>query len=95
MRQKIHLYTRFERLWHWIQAALIGVLLISGFEIHGSVTVVGFEQAHNVHIHSAWSLLILTVFAVFWHLTTGEWKQYIPSLKNIVPVSHFMCTAFL
>jgi thiosulfate reductase cytochrome b subunit len=26
---------------------------------------------------------VLIVFAIFWHLTTGEWKQYIPTLKNI------------
>jgi len=23
------------------------------------------------------------VFAIFWHFTTGEWKQYIPTLRNI------------
>ena len=35
---------------------------------------------HNV---AAISLLILIVFAIFWHFTTGEWKQYIPTTKNL------------
>ncbi len=89
MKKKLHLYTRFERLWHWVQAALIFMLAVTGFEIHGTFILFGFEKAHNIHIFSAWSLLILTVFAIFWHLTTGEWKQYIPSFLNIVPVARY------
>lgn len=87
MREKIHLYTRFERLWHWVQAGLIFLLALSGFEIHDTFHLLGFQQAHTLHVTCAWSLLLLTVFAVFWHLTTGEWKQYIPSAGNLVPVA--------
>jgi thiosulfate reductase cytochrome b subunit len=28
-------------------------------------------------------LLILFAFAIFWHLITGEWKQYIPTTKKL------------
>lgn len=87
MRQQIHLYTRFERLWHWLQAGLIFLLVLSGFEIHDTFRLLGFQQAHTLHVTCAWSLLVLTVFAVFWHVTTGEWKQYIPSVRNVVPVA--------
>ncbi len=86
MKKRLYLYARFERLWHWVQAALIFVLAVTGFEIHSTFTLLGFEKAHNIHILSAWSLLVLTAFAVFWHVTTGEWKQYIPSFQNIIPV---------
>lgn len=78
MKHKVHLYTRFERLWHWVQCLLIVLLIITGFELHGSFALLGFELAHRCHGYCGWSLVVLTVFAVFWHVTTGEWKQYIP-----------------
>lgn len=31
MRERLYLFTRFERFWHWSQAALIITLLVSGF----------------------------------------------------------------
>jgi thiosulfate reductase cytochrome b subunit len=76
---KVYLYSRFLRLWHWLQALLIGVLLLTGFEVHGTYVLLGFEQAADVHSLAAWSLLGLWALAWFWHITTGEWKQYIPS----------------
>lgn len=79
---KILMFTRFERFWHWSQALLIISMLITGFEIHGSYHLFGFEQATTFHNMLAWTLIGLWVFAIFWHLTTGEWKQYIPSSPN-------------
>ena len=79
---RIQMYSGFERFWHWSQAVLMLTLLFSGFNIHGTYAFFSFEQAVDIHIISAWCLLGLWVFAVFWHFTTGEWKQYIPSSAN-------------
>ena len=79
---RVMMYKRFERLWHWSQAFLIISMLITGFEIHGVVTLFGFEKSVDLHIIFAWSLLAVWAFAIFWHLTTGEWKQYIPSSSS-------------
>lgn len=76
---KVYLYSGFLRFWHWAQALLILVLLLTGFEVHGDYILLGFEQAADLHRLAAWTLLGLWVFAWFWHITTGEWKQYIPS----------------
>jgi len=81
--KKVKIFKRFERFWHWAQAALIIVLLFSGFEIHGSYKILGFEDAVTLHRATAWSLVTLWIFAIFWHLTTGEWEQYIPTLKKV------------
>jgi len=83
MSKKVMIFKRFERFWHWSQAALILVMLMSGFEIHGSYKLLGFENAVTVHTTAAWSLVTLWVFAIFWHFTTGEWKQYIPTMKKV------------
>ena len=76
---RVYLYSRFLRLWHWGQSLLILFLLLTGFEIHGNYRLFGFEQATEWHRLAAWSLLGLWAFAWFWHITTGEWRQYIPS----------------
>lgn len=81
--ERIYIFKRFERFWHWSQAALILFLLLTGFEVHGSYTLFGFEQAVNNHTTAAWTLVGLWIFAVFWHFTTGEWKQYIPSMNKV------------
>jgi len=81
---KVKMYSRFLRFWHWFQALLIIILLLTGFEVHGSYQLLGFEQAADIHTLAAWSLLGLWALAWFWHLTTGQWKQYIPSPVNRV-----------
>ena len=81
--ERIYIFKRFERFWHWSQAALIMFLMLTGFEINGAYKLFGFEQAVNFHTIAAWSLVTLWVFAIFWHFTTGEWKQYIPTLEKV------------
>lgn len=81
--ERIYIFTRFERFWHWTQAFLIIAMLLTGFEIHGTYRIFGFKQAHMLHTTAAWALITLWLFAIFWHFTTGEWRQYIPSFKNI------------
>ena len=83
MQQKVYIYKRFERFWHWSQAALIFFLALSGFEIHGSYTFFGYEKAVEYHQSAAWMLLGLIALAIFWHLTTGEWRQYIPTFSKL------------
>jgi thiosulfate reductase cytochrome b subunit len=76
-------YRGFERFWHWTQAALILFLAVTGFEIHGAISFFGFQQAVRYHSASAILFLVLIVFAIFWHFTTGEWRQYLPTWTNL------------
>jgi thiosulfate reductase cytochrome b subunit len=78
-----YVYRAFERFWHWTQALLIMFLGLTGFEIHGSISFFGYEQAVRYHNTAAWSFLVLIAFAIFWHFTTGEWRQYLPTWKNL------------
>ncbi|MFO8047601.1 MAG: cytochrome b/b6 domain-containing protein [Desulfosudaceae bacterium] len=83
---KIYLYTRFERFWHWAQTLLILILIATGLEIHGLYEWLGFEMAVEVHNISAWTWLGLYVFILFWMATTGEWKQYVPTFRKLLDV---------
>jgi len=89
MSQKIYVFKVFERFWHWSQASLIIFMLITGFEVHGSYHLFGFGQAVNLHTIAAWTLIGLWVFAIFWHFTTGEWKQYIPTMDKVLAMIKF------
>jgi thiosulfate reductase cytochrome b subunit len=89
---KIYVFKRFERLWHWSQAGLIIFLLLTGFEVHGSYQNFGFQEAVRYHVIAAWSLVALWVFAIFWHLTTGEWKQYVPTFQKVDAMMKYYLT---
>lgn len=84
MKREVYIYPRFERFWHWAQSLLIALLALTGFEVHGSYTLLGYRHAVRVHEWSAWALMALIVFAIFWHFTTGAWKQYIPTRRNLI-----------
>lgn len=83
MTERVYIFKRFERFWHWTQAATILFLLLTGFEVHGAYKLFGFGRAVDLHTIAAWTLITLWVFAVFWHFTTGEWRQYIPTLDKV------------
>ena len=38
------------------------------------------------------ALIVLIVFAIFWHITTGEWRQYIPTRKFLREMVAFYLT---
>lgn len=90
--ERIYIFSRFERFWHWSQALLIITMLITGFEIHGSWSLLGFAKASTLHSTAAWALIVLWVFAIFWHFTTGEWRQYIPSVENLTGMIRYYLT---
>ena len=90
--ERIYIFKRFERFWHWTQALLIMLMMITGFEIHGTYTLLGFQSAVTVHTTAAWALITLWVFAIFWHFTTGEWKQYIPTMEKVEAMLRYYVT---
>ena len=74
----VTIYTRYERFWHWSQAALIFFLAFTGFNLHGLFDLLPFGLAVKLHTYGAISLIVLWVFTTFWNLTTGNWRQFLP-----------------
>ena len=93
--KKVYVYKYFERFWHWSQAFLIFFLMLTGFEIHSSYELFGFERAVDYHNKAAWAFIILIIFTIFWHFTTGEWRQYIPTTKNLKAQIEFYITGIV
>jgi len=88
-QQIIYLYSRYERLWHWLQAFLIALLLVTGFEIHGEFSLFGFQAAVEIHNFAGLAWLIAFAFFVFWIFTTGEWRQYVPTSRKMLEVMRY------
>lgn len=86
---RVYLFKPFERFWHWSQAALIIFMLLTGFEVHGTYAVFGFEKAVSYHVIAAWTLAGLWVFAIFWHFASGEWRHYIPTADKVVAIARY------
>ncbi|WP_347839816.1 cytochrome b/b6 domain-containing protein [uncultured Draconibacterium sp.] len=81
--KKVYIYKLFERFWHWSQALFIFILVVTGFEIHSTYNLLGYEAAVKIHNLTAWAFLVLIIFAIFWHFSIGEWRQYIPTTQLI------------
>ncbi len=87
--RQVMLYTRFERFWHWAQMLLIVALLFSGFAVHGFNPALDFHSAVVLHTAGALALIVLWIFAIFWHLTTGNWRHYVPTANGLWQVARF------
>lgn len=78
--KRVYMYQSYERFWHWLQTALIVILLLTGLIIHrpdlfGGLSFRGMVTIHNV---SAAILAINAFLSLFYHLTTGEIRNFIP-----------------
>ena len=85
----IYLYTRYERFWHWLQGIIIILLLLTGFESHGTIRLMGFHNAVETHNFVGLAWLILFAFFIFWIFTTGEWRQYVPTTRKMLAVVRY------
>ena len=86
---KLMVFKRFERVWHWSQMALIFTLLFSGAAVYGVHSIICFADAVTLHTWSSIILIALWLFAIFWLLTTGQWRHYMPTTENFVQVARF------
>lgn len=85
----VKIFNGFERFWHWAQVLLIFTLIVSGFDIHGYYTLADFGVMVKLHVIAAIGLMLLWVFAIFWHLTTGSWRHYLPTSDGLFRVARY------
>jgi thiosulfate reductase cytochrome b subunit len=78
--KKVYMYSMYERLWHWLQTFVILLLLFTGLIIHRPDTFGIFSFRYVVLAHNilAVILVINAALSLFYHLVSGEIKQYIP-----------------
>ncbi len=77
---EVYMYGMYERLWHWLQTFTISALLVTGLIIHRPETfaLFSFQSAVLVHNILAVILGLNAGLSLFYHLASGEIRQYLP-----------------
>ncbi|MBE2196624.1 MAG: cytochrome b/b6 domain-containing protein [Anaerolinea sp.] len=83
-QERMYLYTVYERFWHWLQTAVILGLLFTGLVIHrpGFFTLFDFHFIVLTHNILALILVINAALAAFYHLVSGEIRQFLPEPRG-------------
>ncbi|MBN2805942.1 MAG: cytochrome b/b6 domain-containing protein [Prolixibacteraceae bacterium] len=87
--ERIKLYGKYERYWHWSQFGAIATLTITGFEIHSTYEFFGYERAVNIHNIAGWGYAVLLIFTYFWMFFSGMYKQFLPTRERFMEQLHY------
>jgi thiosulfate reductase cytochrome b subunit len=82
--RRVYMYSGYERMWHWLQSLAIITLILTGLEIHmpGTVPILGFSTAVQIHNIVAFIVVLNAFLAAFYHLASGQIRQYLPEPKG-------------
>ena len=85
-RQRVYMYDAYERLWHWLQAIAILLLLFTGLIIHKPHLFGMFSFAYVVQVHNVLGVILLinAALALFYNLASGEIRQYLPKPRGFI-----------
>lgn len=84
----MYLHPLTERIWHWIHAVLIILLIVSGMQIHWPDTVNffgSFSNAITVHEWSGIFVVLDFLLWLFYNLISKRVSHYIPRKIDIYP----------
>lgn len=78
--RKVYMYSLYERQWHWLQTLVIFGLLFTGIVIHKPDTFGVFSFPGIVEVHNILGVILLinAALAAFYHLASGEIRQFLP-----------------
>ncbi len=82
-------YSWCERLWHWLQAIGIGLLILTGLAIHAPQAFgwLSFEAAVTLHNVLGFLLLANAVLGLFYYVATGTIRQHLPRPGNFLAMA--------
>jgi thiosulfate reductase cytochrome b subunit len=89
----VYMYTMYERLWHWLQTAVILLLTFTGLIIHKPDMFGVFSFSYVVQVHNVLAAILVAnaTLALFYHIASGEIKQYLPEPRGFF--NHMMIQA--
>jgi Ni/Fe-hydrogenase b-type cytochrome subunit len=80
----VKLYDAYDRIWHWLQAAAILLLLFTGLVIHKPHLFGMFSFRYVVQVHNVlgFILLINAALALFYNLASGAIRRFLPEPRD-------------
>jgi thiosulfate reductase cytochrome b subunit len=79
------LYTLHERIWHWLQAGAMILLILTGLAIHYPdrfAWIVRMPTALRYHTWVAAALIVNAFLGAFYHLTAEKYHHFIPRMDD-------------
>ncbi|MFN2124099.1 MAG: cytochrome b/b6 domain-containing protein, partial [Candidatus Promineifilaceae bacterium] len=82
--REVYMYSVYDRLWHWLQTAVIFILLFTGLIIHKPETFGIFSFPFVVQVHNIMAFLLVAnaFLALFYNLVSGDIKRFLPEPKG-------------
>lgn len=95
--KSVYMYGVYERLWHWLQTIVIVTLLSTGLIIHKPDIFGIFSFRYVVLVHNVLAaiLLVNAALALFYHITSGEIRQFIPRPRGFFDQAITQATYYL
>ncbi len=95
--ERVYMYDVYERLWHWLQTAAILLLLFTGLIIHKPDMFGMFSFSYVVQVHNILALLLVinAGLSLFYHLASGEIRQFIPHPRGFFDQAFEQATYYL
>lgn len=84
--KKVLLYPLWLRIWHWTNALLFILLILSGISLHYSATnelFLSFKIAMYTHNIAGILLSLIFVYYTVLNIVSGNFRHYIPTMTNI------------
>jgi thiosulfate reductase cytochrome b subunit len=84
--RQVHMYDAYERIWHWLQASAILLLIATGLIIHKPHFFGMFSFAYVVQVHNVlgFILLINAALALFYTVASGTIQRFFPKTEGFV-----------
>lgn len=83
--KRVKLYDAYDRIWHWLQAGAILMLLFTGLVIHKPHIFGMFSFRYVVEVHNVlgFILLINAALALFYTVASGTIKRFFPDPDGV------------
>jgi len=82
--RRVRMYDAYDRLWHWLQASAILLLIATGLIIHKPHLFGMFSFAYVVQVHNVlgFVLLINAALALFYTVASGTIRRFLPEPRD-------------
>jgi len=94
---RVYLYTFHERIWHWLQALAMILLMATGLEIRhpGAVPLLGFDAAVTLHNALGFALILNALLGLAYHVFTEEILQFVPQPRGFFDMAWRQAASYL
>jgi Ni/Fe-hydrogenase b-type cytochrome subunit len=84
LQHRVYMYDAYDRLWHWLQATVILLLIATGLIIHKPHIFGIFNFAYVVQVHNVlgFILLINAALALFYTVASGTIQRFLPEPRD-------------